>query len=147
MRLKYNFLQILYIFMILVGIFLGFGSTLGYLKNRSTMKEWIVGLIVMGLLPLIFGTILLKRLRKKINNIDKDEIENAIFQLAKKSDSKLTIADVAMNTKLTTEESKKILDEFCLKGFAEIMVSQTGVIVYNFKSIIKESEKLSSEKV
>jgi hypothetical protein len=147
MKIKFILLQTLYVFMIVFGLFLGFGGTLNYLDNKDTLLKWIVGEIILGILPIFFGVLLLTKIRKKIKSLDKDDLENKIFQLASKSCARLTIADVSMNTNLTTAESKKILDEFCLNGFAEILVSDSGVIVYYFKNIINEQEKMSSEKI
>jgi hypothetical protein len=147
MKIKFILKQILYYFMIVFGIFFGFGSTLGYFKGKNTLQEWILGLIIVGLLPAFFGIILLIKLKKEQKIFDKDQIENTLFQLAKKNNSKLTTADIAMNTTLSTIEAKKIMDELCLKGIAEIMVSESGVIVYHFKTIINDSEKQSAEKI
>lgn len=62
--------------------------------------------------------------------------ETQILQLARKFHGRLTPVELASNTHLSLEEADKALEEFARKGYAEMTVTDSGSIVYEFSGFL-----------
>ena len=69
---------------------------------------------------------------KKPKKLSQKEKEKVILQLAKNNFGKITPIDVAMKSQLSIEESENILKEMASKGHAEVRVSDSGNLYYEF---------------
>jgi hypothetical protein len=149
MKLKSIITYILSTLLLLFGIMLSFGATLNILKPErdKPIAGDIIGIILLGLPSIILGIYFILRTKKRDNKRYRDELEDKILKLAHENQGKLTVAELAMHTSLTSEEAKEFLDQLCIKNYAELFISESGVIVYKFKMIISDREKKNAERL
>lgn len=97
----------------------------------------IIGMIILGIIPLGGGIVLFRNVRnsEKRNNVE--FTERIILSLASKNNGTLTPLVVAQNTTFNSEESKVLLDQFVIKGHAQIEVNEYGAIEYQFTDFLK----------
>jgi hypothetical protein len=57
------------------------------------------------------------------------------------------VADVALGTGLTLQASEVALNELVRRGYAELQVSRSGVLVYHCFSLADVRDKSHAEKV
>jgi hypothetical protein len=88
--------------------------------------------ILFGILPIVCGIRLYKRIRQAVAKRTVEDSEKIVLKLAKKRRGALTVAEVAANSALTLEQAKETLDQLNIKGFNEMDVSDAGIIVYKF---------------
>ena len=74
----------------------------------------------------------------------KESLERVILRTAKKNSGIITPGEVALEGNISIEEAKKSLDGLAGKGFAELRVKNSGVVVYTFPEFMDhgEDEKL-----
>jgi len=73
---------------------------------------------------------------------EKESVERVILRLAKTNKGILTASDLALSANITVEEAKKDLDAMVNKGFAELRVRQSGVLVYTIPDFLDSDESL-----
>ena len=61
--------------------------------------------------------------------------EQQILQLAADKGGRITDEEVAMRSELSVEECRKMLDELCLQGAAQLQVTAEGVMEYLFSGL------------
>jgi hypothetical protein len=76
-----------------------------------------------------------------------EELENTIFKVAENRGGRLTPIELAMDTDLTLEEAKALLEKWALNGYVTIKVSEGGALVYDFAGITTEKEKQTAKGV
>jgi hypothetical protein len=64
------------------------------------------------------------------------ERERLILSLAEKEQGRVTILEVAGRCDLTSDESKALLDDLVLRQVAQLHVSEEGVLVYVFPTLL-----------
>jgi|SRR5690606_8593059 len=117
------------------------------LITKTSSPTSVVGLIISAIIliitPFIIGFFLMKWAftahkveRKKLN-----KKERMVLQLAETRGGRLTLTELAMETPLTLEEAKDLLDEWALKGYATIKISEKGTLVYHFYDMLTKKEK------
>ena len=62
--------------------------------------------------------------------------ETQILQLARRFSGKLTPVELASHSNMSLEEADKALEEFVRKGHAEMTVTESGSIVYEFSGFL-----------
>ena len=62
----------------------------------------------------------------------KDSVERVILKTAKKNKGIITPGEVALEGDFSIEEAKKYLEKLTSKGFTEMRIKKSGVIVYCF---------------
>ena len=67
----------------------------------------------------------------------RDPVEQVILRSAKKNRGFTTPSEVALESDICIDEAKKSLDTLVSKGFAEMRVRESGVIVYRFPELIE----------
>jgi predicted transcriptional regulator len=74
----------------------------------------------------------------------KETPERIILRTAKKNKGIVTPGEAALEGNISLQEAKKYLDELAAKGFSELRVKQSGVVVYAFPEFMDhgEDEKL-----
>lgn len=119
------------------GLFIGFGAILNMIEksSESSLAGDIVGFMVLGLAPLIGGIWICARAKNKSLLRQKDHLEDELLKLARKNSGLLTIEEVAMNTRLTLDEARKVLEQFASEGYVELEITDTGVLVYKFPGV------------
>jgi len=116
--------------------------------------SWKLGLtaffVLSGLLPLSASAYLLWRLmhRERQPWLWRSRSREAgILRLAQRLGGRLSVADVALGTGLTLQASEAALNALVGKGYAELHVSPSGVLVYHCFPLANEHEKLQAERV
>lgn len=69
------------------------------------------------------------------------EKQSLVLKAAKQNNGRLTIAEVAMDTTLSLDESKSILESMCTEGIAELQITDGGSLVYVFTGLLTDKEK------
>jgi predicted transcriptional regulator len=125
-------------FAFVVGLF-GFVILVGVLIQllEGTSKHAVVTdvllAILLGVIPLIGGVILYRRVRRTVARRQQEEREAAVLRVARDRQGVVTPVDVAADCGLSLEHAQEILDELHRRGFNEMDVSDTGVVVYRFR--------------
>lgn len=65
------------------------------------------------------------------NNQDNNP-ERCILKIAKKLGNKITVIDAVRECNIDTDLAEEILNNFAKKGYADMRVSDNGVVVYFF---------------
>jgi len=72
-------------------------------------------------------------------------LENTILRLARKFQGKLTPLELAANSSLSLDEADKALENIVRKGYANMIVTDSGNIVYEFAGFLEFDSTSSSE--
>lgn len=132
--LIYKYLAIALIAWGMLFVIVLFGSLFSE-ELRNT--DAILGSILIGVIPMIFGIIFLRNINKNQEKIKKYQIENSLLKIAKANNGILTESETSLSLNIPLETARLHLQEMCTKGYAEPDVSDTGVINYLFKAFIK----------
>src|SRR5690606_20126705 len=97
--------------------------------------------ILIGVVPFIIGIILCRIPIKREKRLQNDKLENDILKLVARLKGKITIAELAQDTKLSIKEAEEKLEYYVKIGVAERLISDGGVFVYYFPNIISKDEK------
>mgnify|MGYP001351505245 CR=1 FL=1 len=118
-------------------------------SNGINIVGQLVGMVILVILPAIIAFFLLKWAftahkyhRRKLN-----KKERMVLQLAEERGGRLTLTELAMETPLTLEEAKELLDEWANKGYAAIKISEKGTLVYHFYDMLTKKEKRDAKGV
>jgi predicted transcriptional regulator len=66
----------------------------------------------------------------------KESVERVILREAKRNKGIITASEVALEANISMEDAKKALNILVDKGFAEMRVRQSGVIVYTLPELM-----------
>jgi hypothetical protein len=129
-------------------IFIGSFMFLGFAANLSGSGfaiEFvdIVVLLLFVLAPIAVGGFMIRShltdkqstLQQKLTSLQKRR-EKQILQLALKKDGRLTIPEIAANTSMSTTEAEEFMRDMTAKGYVDMQVTDSGVIMYEFYEII-----------
>lgn len=125
----------------IVVILFGFVMIAGGLINlfESPREESVGELLVMtgilGVVPVAAGFMMCRRMRAKARYRRDELIERQIPQLAKDNQGQLTISDVSMHLSVPSTKAKAILDQCHLNHLADLQISDTGVVIYQFRML------------
>jgi hypothetical protein len=67
----------------------------------------------------------------------RESIEKAILKTAKKNGGLVTPGEIAIESDYSSDEARSALEKLAAKGFCEMRVRPSGVIVYRFPEFIK----------
>ena len=102
----------------------------------------IVAALLLGVGPMVGGGLLIrshtKTKQKALSARKKDEYarrEKEIIRLAQKKAGRLSIPDIVAETSLNSDEADHIMQELTTKGYVDMQVTDSGVIVYEFYEI------------
>ena len=73
--------------------------------------------------------------------------EHIVLKTAKKNGGVVTPGEVALEGGITLDEAKKHLEELVSKGYAELRVKSSGVIVYVFTEFLDASQEQDLESI
>ena len=115
----------------------GLGLVLYGLFTRFEPLSIGVALVLMGALLWVLArkldaAALLVRHRKQ---------QNQIVRLARQKGGRLMVAETAADTGLMVQEAEEILRELADGGYAEIEVTDSGMVVYRFPEFLFSHEK------
>ena len=111
---------------------------------------WLLLLAIGAGIPGTVGVALLLRpgqknriaLRKE--ELRRQTIESEILRLAARSQNKLTVVEVVTDLAISAEEAASALDSLAARDLAELQVTDSGVLVYDFRDLRHLSEKDSA---
>jgi hypothetical protein len=72
----------------------------------------------------------------------KESLERSILKLAKEHKGILSVSEVALAADVDLEEAKKALETLVKRGFAELRVRKSGILVYTLPEFIDENKDL-----
>ena len=110
------------------------GAVLGMLNPTSEVSHasYLFAMTLLGIAPGIGGVVLCRKMKQRGHRRQEESRERTMLLLAKKYQGRLTVAEVAMNTSVSSTEAKEMLDRCHLDGLANIEVSDSGSVVYLF---------------
>lgn len=126
--------------LIVVGGFLGFGILL-HLGEEYSGLVYVVALAVFCVLPVALGFVTLRSRGKRTLTGEDGAWEAELLRLAKQRGGSLTVAEAVAYCDLSRDEAEQRLDDLCKSGFAEVRVSQDGVLVYQFEGFLSLEQK------
>ncbi len=71
----------------------------------------------------------------------KESVEYVILKTAKQNNGIVSPGEVALSGKISIEVAKKYLDKLASKGFTELRIKKSGVIVYCFPEFMDTSNE------
>lgn len=77
----------------------------------------------------------------------KDSPEKLILRTARRNNGVATPAEVALEGDLSIDEAKEQLDNLASRGYAEVKIKKSGVMVYLFPEFINDPDKLNFEDI
>jgi hypothetical protein len=136
--------------MILFGAFLALGGFVSIFEKRGDTPVTpgdVFLFAVFGVLPVVLGVILFRRTLLRQTERAYEAHERSILLLAQTHGAKLTSTEVGMAMNITIEQAEIILQNMTIKGVTQLEISDSGVPVYHFHTLISSSEKHSAEDV
>lgn len=67
---------------------------------------------------------------------DYQQIERAVLTLAQQRSGRITAAEVALHTPLTTEESQQLLEQLTRQGVAQMDIGSRGELLFTFPAFL-----------
>ncbi len=144
------FRYIIAVLLMLWGVLLMIGGLVNMFPDNAPPKikpSDIFIFIVLGIVPCILGITLWLQASKQRKERLYAELEQDILRLAKSCHNKLTASDVAIKIVLSPPQAEEALQEMVIKGWARLEISDSGVAVYHFHTLISGSEKQSAIEV
>lgn len=132
------------VILILVGLgFCLFGAifVVGGLANALDPREgssaliFVLATLFFGIAPLVLGCGILMWSFRRRSQRNKETHERLILSLARQRGGRLTVADVALNTSLSSDQAQKLLEQCHLDGLSYVDVSDQGVVEYIFQGL------------
>lgn len=118
----------------------GFG--IGWFIDLFTLPKQVKNANLLAMAKLSFGDLPLNHAGKlKSKVLTKKEKEKIILQTAKKYGGRITPVELAADTDLSINEAEDILKELSKKGYADLRVSDSGAILYEFLGFLTPDEK------
>ena len=136
--------------MIVFGAFLALGGLVSIFEKRGSTPVThgdIFLFTVFGVLPVVLGIIIFRRTLLRQTERTYEEHERSILLLAQTHGTKLTSTEVGMAMNITIEQAETILQNMTIKGLTLLEISDSGVPVYHFHTLISSSEKHDAEDV
>ena len=120
------------------GVFISFGELYVISKGNFSFADFAAWLLF-GITPIIIGGVLLIRGKKhdiKHNQQARYALqEKEILRLAQEKGGRLAIPDIVVGTSLNSTEAETVMREMAARGFADMQVTDAGIIVYEFYEI------------
>lgn len=135
------------IVLILWGIFLMIGGLVNMFPDNAPPHIFVSDVfmfLALGVAPCVIGAILWFRTAQERKELAQMELEQDILRLAKSMHNKLTASDVAIKIVMQPKQAEEMLQEMVVKGWARLEISDSGVPVYNFHTLISGDEKRSA---
>ena len=130
----------------LVAAFMG----LGFLQVGQSGAAAVIALLIGAGIPGAAGLTLLLRgrgtreLAARKEALRLQTIESEVLRLASRSGSKLTVVEVVSELAIPAEEASRILDALAARDLAELQVTESGVLVYDFRDLRHLAQKDSA---
>ena len=127
---------------------------LGFAQAGSVTVASLIALVIGAGIPAAFGVALLsgrlgsgKRLGAAKEQLRRQTIDAEILGLAGKRDGKITVIEVVSELALDHAEASEVLESLSVRGLADIQITDSGTIVYDFRDVRLLGEKGSARDV
>ena len=138
-------------------IFIGLFMLMGFLVStkESSFAADVMMMLLFVLAPIVGGIFMLRShftSQQKVLKEQKKALQSAhekeVILLARAKGGTLTIPEIIAESSLNSDEAEEVMKELIVKRYADMKMTDTGVIVYEFYEIIKQREEaeLSKEK-
>lgn len=104
-------------------------------SQKSSLAENIAIIFVFGNIPLIAGALLIRFSRVKKRQEGLEKAERTLLRMAHKYGGMLTTTIVAMETDMTLDEARHLLDVMVTKRAADTEVDDNGTVIYRFRGL------------
>ena len=123
---------------------------LGLVVGPIIAGEWSGDALSLGLALMVFGQFLWMGGRLVHRSADRKryaQYQNRLLRLARAKGGRLTVLEAAADGRMTVEQAEEILRELVARGYAELRVSESGMMVYSFLEIERDGEKQGARPV
>ncbi|RAL24889.1 hypothetical protein DL240_01385 [Lujinxingia litoralis] len=120
---------------------------LGLLDSDQAVAATIAALIFAAL-TLVLSIVAVRGIRQSRENATVDELsqeENRILRYAQHKEGRLTVEEAALGCHLSVDQAQELLDRLVMRGSADTWPSEAGSLVYVFRGLGDEQDKLSAE--
>jgi hypothetical protein len=123
---------------------------LGFIRSGATLGSapTVAALLITVALPALGGIALLtKRLRGGARLADRRELlrqqtyESEILRLAAQRQGRLTVVELVTEFAITPEKANELLESLMVRQFADVEVTDSGVVVYVFHDVKNLADK------
>lgn len=138
------------IVLVLWGVLLMIGGLVNMFPENAPPRITVADVfmfIALGIAPCVLGAIIWFRTVRERKEFAMMELEQDILRLAKSMHNKLTATDVAVKIVLPVKQAEEMLQEMVVKGWSQLEISDSGVPVYNFHTLISGTEKRDATQV
>lgn len=132
-------MRVVALILIIVGMFFTGLFAIAIAANPNDIATGIAIMFFLGNVPLIAGVLLLRQSRAKKRRAMMETAERVLLQLARQNRGTLTASTVAMETPLTVEEAREMLELMVTRGIADVDVDDHGVVAYRFRELVRDT--------
>jgi hypothetical protein len=130
-----------------VGAFMGLGIALN-LGEGFGVAAYVLAFGFCSALPVGVGVALLKAGgTRRLAEHAEHAVAAELLRLAELRGGRLTVAEVMAHLDLSKSHAESALEQLCRQGLADYRVSESGVLVYHFGTLIGAEEKRLAEGV
>lgn len=131
-------------------IFIGLFMLMGFLVStkESSFAADVMMMLLFVLAPIAGGLFMLRShftSQQKVLKEQKKALQSArekeVILLARAKGGTLTIPEIIAESSLNSDEAEEVMKELIVKRYADMKMTDTGVIVYEFYEIIKQREE------
>ncbi|MGE3538005.1 MAG: hypothetical protein AB7N91_11310 [Candidatus Tectimicrobiota bacterium] len=121
--------------LLILGTLIFVGAIIGILEQTSHYSVLTDLLLasLLGLLPIAAAAWLIRRIRRQVVTRREARLETTVLRLAAQHNGVLTVMDVVVNSTLSVDQAKRLLDQLNLKGVNDIHLSEQGIMTYTFR--------------
>jgi hypothetical protein len=125
------------------------GSVIDFFTMTSQVREANIKLQIREAMELRKYETYLPRYRERADDSyrKKESLEHAILRSAKANNGMVTPSDVALEADVTLDEAREQLESLAKKGFAEMRIRKSGIIVYCFPDFMADKNASDFEDV
>jgi hypothetical protein len=136
-------------------IFIGLFMLMGFLVStkESSFATDAMMILLFVLAPIVGGLFMLRShftSQQKVSKEQKKALQSAhekeVILLARAKGGTLTIPEIIAESSLNSDEAEEVMKELVVKRYADMKMTDTGVIVYEFYEIIKQREEAEFSK-
>lgn len=127
---------------------------LGFARTGSVTLASMIALAIGAGIPAALGIALLsgrlgsgRNLAAAKGKLRRQTIEAEILGLAGRRDGKITVVEVVSELALDHAEASEVLESLSVRGLADIQITDSGTIVYDFRDVRLLGEKGSAKDV
>lgn len=132
-------MKIIAVILIVIGIFFTGMFILALAVKPDDIAAGITAMFFLGNIPFVAGVWLLRRSRIQKRRDRIEAAERTLLQLAWHNNGVLTTSTVAMETPLTVQEAREMLELMVTRGLADVDVDGDGVVAYRFRELFHDS--------